>query len=454
MAAWLSGPRQWVHRSGRSRVACSLVLAAALFGAPASQAQEVLELPGRDRLIEPDFDEVHRVGVREGDPWEMFGKVNQVAFDADANLYVFEGTMGLTGPKDLRVLMFDSGGGFIREFGSWGGGPGEFIQPVVFEVLRDGTTVVGDAGHGAYQLHDASGVFQRQIRAGGESFPRGIQADPRGGAVFAGEFGGRRLSISVGSAGAPPTSRPVMRVALGGDVARADTVVRGWQPPGTGAEPMPGNAPAQLRNMMGMMSLPTVFEPKLLVGVLPDGGIVHSDSSAYVLKVTSPGSGEVARIIRRPLLPEPVTPTLQREYEERRAAEREETGGAEALQATQERMLDRMRGMLGRLGRGGGDNLNITVTQHKPSYYPEVPVLRGLAATWGGRIWVQRRGELPESDGRIDVVTVSGEYIGTFRAGATRIPDAFGPDGLAAFIEFDEMDVPRVVVRRLPAEVR
>ena len=130
----------------------------------------------------------------------------------------------------------------------------------------------------------------------------------------------------------------------------------------------------------------------------------------------------------------------------------EEIGGVEA---TQERMQDRMREMMGRMGIRGGANLNTTVTLHKPSYYPEVPVLRGLAATWGGRIWVQRRGELPESDGGpIDVVTVAGEYVGTFRTGATKVPDAFGPGGLAAFIEFDENDVPRVAVRRLPAEVR
>ena len=440
----------------------SLILAAAFFGAPMSlsarglQAQEVLELPGRDRLIEPAFEEVYSVGVFDGEHWEMFGKVNQVAFDAGGNLYVFEGTTGLAGPRDLRVLVFDATGGFIREFGSWGGGPGEFSQPVGFAVLRDGTTVVGDAGHRAYQLFDASGVFQRHVRVGGQAFPRGIHADPRGGAVFAGEFAEAGLSMRFGGAGAPPTSRPVARVSLGGDVAQADTVVRGWLPPRTGAEsPIPGNAPAEIRNMMGMMSLPTVFEPRLLVAVLPDGGIVHSDSSAYALKVTSPGSAEVARIIRRPLLPEPVTPAVRREYEERRAAVLEEIGGADALEATQERMLDRMPELMGSSGRGAGANLNPTATLHEPNYYPEVPVLRGLAATWGGRVWVQRRGELPESDGGpIDVVTVAGEYVGTFRTGATRFPDAFGPDGLAAFIEFDESDVPRVVVRRLPAEVR
>ena len=65
-----------------------------------------------------------------------------------------------------------------------------------------------------------------------------------------------------------------------------------------------------------------------------------------------------------------------------------------------------------------------------------------------------RRGDELLQDGPIDVLTAGGDYVGTYRTGATRIPDAFGPDGLAAFIELDELDVATVVVRRLPAEVR
>jgi len=56
--------------------------------------------------------------------------------------------------------------------------------------------------------------------------------------------------------------------------------------------------------------------------------------------------------------------------------------------------------------------------------------------------------------GPIDVVTADGRYVGTFATEATALPDAFGPDGMAAFIELDEFDVASVVVRRLPAGVR
>lgn len=34
------------------------------------------------------------------------------------------------------------------------------------------------------------------------------------------------------------------------------------------------------------------------------------------------------------------------------------------------------------------------------------------------------------------------------------MPDAFGPNGLTAFIELNDLDVASVVVRRLPAPVR
>ena len=156
----------------------------------ADLAQETVEVTGRDQLIEPNFKDVYRIGVRDGEPWEMFSHVTQVAFDAEGKLYVLDGA-GLMGSGNVRVLVFDAAGGFVREFGSAGDGPGEFRLPIGLAVWRDGTSVVSDVGHRAYQLFDASGVFLRTVRAGGGSdFPKAIQPDPRGGAVFAGDFGG------------------------------------------------------------------------------------------------------------------------------------------------------------------------------------------------------------------------------------------------------------------------
>jgi hypothetical protein len=427
------------------------------FVIPSLQAQEVVEVTGRDRSINSEFEEVYRVGVVEGESWEMFAQVGKAAFDAEGNLYVFDGDGGssrfggmrLMGPSgNLRVLVFDAAGRFVREFGSSGGGPGEFNQPMGFAVLRDGTVVVSDVGHRAYQLFDASGEFQRMVRAGDDpdavAIPaHDIRPDPRGGAVFAGGSTGS-IVRGAGAAADPPTSRPLLRVALDGETARADTVAEGWLPQRTDLDDLATDpVPADLRDMLRGMALPTVFEPEFLFGVLPDGGIVHSDSSAYALKVTPPGAPDIARIIRRPFEPEPVTEAVREAREERVAAARRALGGSGGSR----------RLML--VGAAEGNNPRPEATfELEDRYYHEVPVVRGMATTWEGRIWVQRRGEEPESDGPIDVLTPEGAYVGTYATGATEMPDAFGPDGLAAFIERDELDVPRVVVRRLPADVR
>ena len=84
------------------------------------------------------------------------------------------------------------------------------------------------------------------------------------------------------------------------------------------------------------------------------------------------------------------------------------------------------------------------------TFFPELPVLMAMRTSWTGKIWAQRRGEAPTDPGPIDVLTAEGQYIGTFPTGATSIPRAFGPDGLAAYVETDEFDVPTVVVGRLP----
>lgn len=52
------------------------------------------------------------------------------------------------------------------------------------------------------------------------------------------------------------------------------------------------------------------------------------------------------------------------------------------------------------------------------------------------------------------MIDASGRYVGTLRQEDAEAPAAFGPDGLAAFIELDEFDVATVVVRRLPAALR
>ena len=99
-----------------------------------------------------------------------------------------------------------------------------------------------------------------------------------------------------------------------------------------------------------------------------------------------------------------------------------------------------------------GQQMSFTIPD--PPFYPEIPVLQELVTSWDGRIWVMRAGEELRGDGPIDVLTAEGDYIGTWPTGEIAMPDAFGPDGLAAFVELDDYDVASVVVRRLPETVR
>ena len=88
-------------------------------------------------------------------------------------------------------------------------------------------------------------------------------------------------------------------------------------------------------------------------------------------------------------------------------------------------------------------------------FYPEVPVVAAVRVTGEGTLWIERSVEPGASEpGPTDVIAPDGRYIGTFPAGRLAMPDAFGPDGLVAFIETDKFDVPVITVRRLPQQIR
>ena len=433
-----------------------LCLLAPLAAPTGIHAQDVVELEAADRWMETGFEEVYRVGVQFGESWEMFGSVARVAFDEQGNLYVFDRG------GDLRVLVFDRSGTFLREFGTAGEGPGEFRFPTAYAVMRDGTTIVGDMGSQGYHVFDESGDHVETVRWAGttateDGAPSGfaawiaIEPDPRGGAVYTTESGGLSVSLEEPPGTGSFSFRAIMRHRIHGAVVEADTVVRAWHhSPGelAGLEFPGGHSTTvgadlrifALQSAISSLARPPIFAPKLLMGLLPDGSIVYSDSSAYALKVAAPDGGQRVRTITRPLEPEPVTPRVREEY--RRLESRRGV-------STRVRMVP---GPSGSPPPSRSDGFVVAVPEAE--FYSEIPVIQRLATTWEGRIWVMRQGDELLGDGPIDVVTPDGKYVGTYRADATDIPDAFGPGGLAAFVVLDEFDVPSVVVRRLPAAVR
>jgi len=422
------------NRLGAWLAGASLVVAFAV--APAA-AQEVIELPGQDRAINANFEEIYRVGSFDGDEWETFGEIGGTAFDAAGNLYVFD-------RQASRVVVVDPQGDFLRDFGDAGEGPGEFRMATQLAVMPDGRVVIADLGHRAYQIFDVNGEYVRMVGMGGGGVIRigDLQPDRTGDALISGG-GSTVMAMSAGpGAGAPepPTSRPIERIGLSGADVVTTTIADGWLPPREAA-PTTLEGPG-MRFSMSMAS-PRTFEPNLLVGALPNGGAAFSDSSAYAIKVAGPRGG-VTRVLRRPIRPRPVTERIKQAEKERRLADLEAgdgprmrimtsgPGGGAAQAISQDAIKEMMRGQLEQM-----------------QFYPEIPVINGLKTSWSGNIWVQRSGEQPTSAGPIDVLTTEGQYMGTFAIEAVKMPAAFGPGGMAAFIETDEFDVPTIIVKRL-----
>ena len=433
----------------RSFIPTVTALAAATAFAPSAPAQQLIELPAEDLPLDPAFEEVFRIGAVTGESWEMLGTVRSVAFDGAGNLYIFDGTGGVGGPwVDPRILVYDAGGAFVREFGRSGEGPGEFNSAASMEVMRDGTVAVSDVGHRAFQIFDGSGAFLRMVRVGMEAFalliPLQSAVDPRGNGVYAIPSSGR-AAMARGPDAPEPISRPILHLNLEGEDLAVDTVAEGWQPPppATSGGVVPGVVVEGRAVTFAELGLgqTTVFEPELLMAVLPGGQVAYSDSSGYGLKMAGNDGAPPGLVITRPLEPESVTPAIEEAEKERMQARRRAFGGGGRTRMIEVRGAD-------------GSVQSSSYELPEPAFFPELPVIHALSATWEGRIWVQRRGGYPETDGPIDVLTPEGDYIGTLPVGTTALPDAFGPNGLAAFLERDELEVATVVVRRLPATVR
>ena len=66
-----------------------------------------------------------------------------------------------------------------------------------------------------------------------------------------------------------------------------------------------------------------------------------------------------------------------------------------------------------------------------------------------GRFWVARADSTGGAQGLADIVTPAGDYLGTLRFEDLRVPMAFGPDGLMAYLETDDLGVRTVLVVKL-----
>lgn len=382
--------------------------------ASVAQGQRRVDLPAEDRALSADFVEVFRIGTGSD---LTLSDVTSVWFDAAGNVVVGD----FRGRDGLNILGLGPGGDLVTQFGRRGDGPdGEFDRMV----RMPGDPMSGDAGTEEL-VSDRQGSLLSRIVT-----------------MVKTEIDEATFSITLTETEGP---REIRRARFDGADITVEPVIRGWTPPGAGRSRVvdiedsdPGGEP------------PMALLPRFVFDALPNGGIAYSDSAGYAIKIAAP-DGTIERVLRRELPVREADRRVRDAYHNWRLEliEQEED---EEIARLQRRLLERTQ------------------------FYPEVPLVDDLRTTWEGTMWVRRTPEdgfpwepnenapmfpvgpgllkLDRKPAPIDVITLDGDYVGTFPAGATLMPVAFGPDGLAAFIEFTDMDVQHVVVRRLPPPVR
>ena len=184
------------------------------------------------------------------------------------------------------------------------------------------------------------------------------------------------------------------------------------------------------------------FEPSLLVGVLSDGRVAVVDSMAYKVKFVTL-DGAVAGTVTRPVAPEPVTEAVREAARAERLEGFGEMGGGGIRLSTPGGEVD-LGGMQEQIQAAMVRQIETMV------FTDEIPVIADMAVDREDRLWIARTGSGgDEATGPTDIIAASGEYLGTLPADGLRIPAAFGPGGLMAYIDSDEMDVQAVRVIRL-----
>jgi DNA-binding beta-propeller fold protein YncE len=168
-----------MHASGRRDTVAALIVFCA--GLAMSRPQAADPSPGRTpRFLEP------------------LEEPSAVAVDGTGSIFVCE-ALG------HRVAVFDRQGGFVRRWGRFGRGEGEFDQPRGIAAGAGGRVYVVDTGNDRIEVFDSYGRFERQWgRHGSDSGefdePMGV-AVGRDGRVYVADAGNNRIQV-FGSDGA------------------------------------------------------------------------------------------------------------------------------------------------------------------------------------------------------------------------------------------------------------
>lgn len=356
-------------------------------------------LPGRDQLLRGVPETLYSIGAYDGEPWEVFGGIRGVGFDGDGNLYVLDRTASL--------FKYGPAGEFVVQIAGEGRGPGEIALPSSLAVGEDGTLVVVDRAAG-YHVFDSSGAFLRTIIP--TIFASGDYSLLVQGDLFI--TGGRSVALQRGT----PVGEPLVRQPLIHEDT-AEVVFEAIVPTvrSAGTSDGAGRWATALRD-------PPPFSAALRLAAAGGGAVAVVSGTDWRIEIIK-RDGTVGSDLRRPLAGRPSNPG------DRRAV----TAGRTPQEAPGSILERRAVSLLG----------------DQPAVADTIPVIRDVRGDGSGILFVARETD-PVGQARpsIDVVTADGRYLGTLAG--QEMPAALGPDRLAAYVIADELDVQRVVVRRLP----
>lgn len=390
----------------------------------------------------------YQVGGVSAPAWAAFGDIAQVVFDEAGRLYVLDSST-----KSVTIVSPD--GALAGTVGGPGDGPGELAFPTGLARDRDGVLIIFDQARRSFVTYDSLGGFLRSFPLDPDivapAGPLGI--DP-GGRVFAtrdervdgdgaGEAAARELllfSLPTGSATADPVAADPMAadpMAAGPMAAgpTAEIAYAGWFPPTPAVRDLTPEETGGMR-----VRLPPVigFHPALHAVALPDGRLAVVDSTDY--RVRFVGGADPAADVVRALSPRPVDDAV-REAEKARRTRAIQEAPPRLMQSNSDGVQSEVANeAILRLELARIDGMG---------FHDVVPTLRDLGVDADGNLWVGRSGSAPDRAGPIDVVAPDGEYVGTLAADRISMPDAFGPNGLVAFITVDDLGATRVDVGRL-----
>lgn len=402
-------------------------------------AQQATRLPTADKALAGAPTQQFAIGAEDGEDWELLSRVSGVAFDAADNLYVLDA-------GNHRVLVFNANGKFVRKIGKKGGGPGELLSPIGLALTKDGHVAVTDLGRSGVSLFKPDGSFVKNVMLGEDvglpAIQGGTMAHPTRGIVVRGS-GARMFRGGNGGPPSPGPSGPRQAPIVWYDAAGKATTLHNITLPSITPKVTNEGGSGGRQNFSVRMS-PPAFLPPVLWTMLPNGTVAVADETNYRVKLVR--NGKTVGAIERPFAPRAVT---ERDKEKARQLRR-------TAMKTGAGMVVAMRNE----GPGGGSS---SISTGGPARVPDseieeqiremtfldvVPALQKMNVDAKGRLWIERTGRDVGSAGPIDIIDPAGRYIGTLNG---RMPDAFSRSGKAAYIEKDDMDVEKVVVRRLPA---